>query len=200
MIPDQRVAFASDSLRDGPRQDLVGVIVGRFAALGFVSRPIEAKRAVIEERGEPPTILLFLIGITATRKKEQVAPEQEIVTRLLESDFDTAQKLALCVFDPNDGARFAITLNSVLCGCKNFRVDGRCFLVFSAPGGSGEQNRCRGSAGAKKLASSHRREQTGFWIFGELKFASERQSSPERSQNQEQIHRIMEDRIIEEKT
>lgn len=152
-VPDQRMALAPDAVRKAPSQDFVGVLVDRVAALRLVVGPVEAERGVVEQRGEPPTIVLFQCGIAQAAEHEQVAAEQEFMSRLLHVHRDAGNRFAVPAANADHAIALAEFPDALPGICEDVAVlrDRLC----RRPSGVGCQKRGAGCRGLKECASVH---------------------------------------------
>jgi hypothetical protein len=128
------MAFAGYALMRTPLGDAVAVFVIRFAAPGFVVRPIEAERGKVEQVGELLAVFLLERRITRAAEHEEIAAEQKVMPQLFEVDGGVGDRFASGIAHVIFAVALAMLFDARPALSQVFVVRQLALERFSAPG------------------------------------------------------------------
>ena len=113
VVPDQRMPLRGDVMLLAPRRDEFAVVVLWRALRSLVAAPVECERSEVEDGGVLVAVLGgVLVGGVLPRKN--IAPEQELVTRLPDLHCRAVDGVAIRVHDRHHEFAHAVFADTVL--------------------------------------------------------------------------------------
>ena len=137
VIPRQGMALGGDAVVAAPLGHLLRVLMLRLSLPGFIRGPVERQGRIVEQVGKLVAVRVLILRVASFAELEEIAAEQELVTRLLNRHLDVGQRLAGRVHDHERRIGLAMLLDplsgplqQILFGSSRRRL---CPLVQAEP-------------------------------------------------------------------